>query len=65
MTATQKNVEAIERARTIKNVPWCEEYELMISGMSCVSHADVINPTNSHHYLDSALVNLRFWKRDE
>lgn len=65
MKATQKNVEAIERARTIKDVPWCEEYELMISGMSCVSNADVINPTNLHRYLASALVNLQFWKRDD
>lgn len=34
MAATEKNAEAIERARTFHNVPWCEEYEMMISGMA-------------------------------
>jgi hypothetical protein len=50
MAATQKNVEAIERARTIKDVPWCEEYEMMISGMACVSNADAATVTNSQRY---------------
>lgn len=52
MKVTQKNAEAIERARTIKDVPWCEEYELMISGMSYVNvfNADLINPTNLNRY---------------
>lgn len=36
MTANQKNAEAIERAHSLHNVPWCEEYELMISGMAYV-----------------------------
>jgi hypothetical protein len=34
MAATQKNVEAIERARLLRNVPWCEDYEAMASGMA-------------------------------
>lgn len=33
MALSQKNVEAIERSRTLKGVLRCEEYEKMISGM--------------------------------
>jgi len=33
MASKEKNVAAIEKARTFSNVPWCEEYEKMISGM--------------------------------
>lgn len=33
MAATQKDPDTIERARLLKNVPWCEQYERMISGM--------------------------------
>lgn len=62
MKATQKNVEGIERARKIKDVPWCEEYELMISGMSCVSKADVksirknLHPSFSFRPCESAVL---------
>ncbi|KOS19898.1 putative acetyltransferase [Escovopsis weberi] len=33
MFNTEKDVASIEHARTLENVPWCEDYEKMISGM--------------------------------
>ncbi|KAL2755405.1 hypothetical protein ACRALDRAFT_2034520 [Sodiomyces alcalophilus JCM 7366] len=33
MAATEKDQEAIEVAKTLDNIPWCEDYEKMISGM--------------------------------
>ncbi|KAH6620416.1 galactoside O-acetyltransferase [Boeremia exigua] len=33
MAATQKNPAELEKARALAHVPWCEEYEKMISGM--------------------------------
>ncbi|CEJ83790.1 Putative Maltose O-acetyltransferase [[Torrubiella] hemipterigena] len=33
MAATVKDEEAIAVAKTLKNIPWCEDYEKMISGM--------------------------------
>ncbi|KAF3032254.1 hypothetical protein E8E12_003447 [Didymella heteroderae] len=33
MAATQKNTKEIEKAKALNHVPWCEEYERMISGM--------------------------------
>jgi len=33
MAATGKNTTEIEKAKQLSNVPWCEEYEKMISGM--------------------------------
>jgi hypothetical protein len=33
MAATQKNGHEIEKALALNHVPWCEEYEKMISGM--------------------------------
>ncbi|KAJ2897077.1 hypothetical protein MKZ38_004987 [Zalerion maritima] len=33
MASTEKDVEAIETAKSLKNIPWCEDYEKMISGM--------------------------------
>jgi len=33
MAAKQKNEEQIALARRLNHVPWCEEYEQMISGM--------------------------------
>jgi len=33
MAATNKNTIEIEKAKQLSNVPWCEEYEKMISGM--------------------------------
>jgi hypothetical protein len=30
---TEKNQKLIAIAKTYKNTPWCEQYELMISGM--------------------------------
>jgi hypothetical protein len=33
MAATQKNGAEIEKALALNHVPWCEEYEKMISGM--------------------------------
>ncbi|RDW95120.1 hypothetical protein BP5796_00883 [Coleophoma crateriformis] len=31
--STEKNAELIEHAKTLRNIPWCEDYEKMISGM--------------------------------
>ena len=33
MANTQKDDKAIEVARGLDNIPWCEQYERMISGM--------------------------------
>lgn len=33
MAATEKNTQEIEKAKALNHVPWCEEYEKMISGM--------------------------------
>lgn len=39
--ATRKNEDAIAYSRTLSDVPWCEDYEKMISGMlySCMEPA--------------------------
>lgn len=37
MAKQQKDNEIIEIARSLRGTPWCEEYELMISGMLYVS----------------------------
>lgn len=46
MAATQKNTQEIEKAKAFNHVPWCEEYEKMISGMLYVS----LNLTTSTQY---------------
>jgi hypothetical protein len=33
MAATEKNPEMLALAKTMRNIPWCEQYERMISGM--------------------------------
>jgi hypothetical protein len=33
MAATRKNTVEIEKAKKLDHVPWCDEYEKMISGM--------------------------------
>lgn len=33
MAAHQKSQEIIDLAKSLRNIPWCEEYEKMISGM--------------------------------
>jgi hypothetical protein len=33
MASTEKNHSIIEVAKTLNNVPWCEDYERMVSGM--------------------------------
>jgi len=33
MATTEKRPEIIELARGLTGIPWCEEYEKMISGM--------------------------------
>ena len=33
MAAQVKNVQELEKARKLNHIPWCEEYEKMISGM--------------------------------
>lgn len=37
--ATEKNASALAYSRTLSNVPWCEDYEKMVSGMlySCMA----------------------------
>ena len=36
MASSTKNEEAIARAKTLNNTPWCDDYEKMISGMKFV-----------------------------
>ncbi|KZT53800.1 hypothetical protein CALCODRAFT_511160 [Calocera cornea HHB12733] len=33
---TEKDQVALDQAKSLKHVPWCEQYERMISGMLCV-----------------------------
>jgi hypothetical protein len=33
MASTKKNTDLIDHAKRFKNMPWCEDYEKMISGM--------------------------------
>jgi hypothetical protein len=33
MAAKEKNTQEIEQAKQLNHVPWCEEFEKMISGM--------------------------------
>jgi hypothetical protein len=33
LPTTEKDTAAIEKAKTLENVPWGDEYERMISGM--------------------------------
>lgn len=33
MAATQKDAAAIECAKQMDHIPWCDDYEKMISGM--------------------------------
>jgi hypothetical protein len=37
MASKTKNIALIEQAKTFKNVPWCEDYEKMVSGMLYVT----------------------------
>jgi hypothetical protein len=37
MASTSKNHELIAAVKSMKHVPWCEDYERMISGMLCVN----------------------------
>ncbi|KPI34563.1 Nodulation protein L [Cyphellophora attinorum] len=50
MASTSKNADQIAIARTLLNVPWCEQYERMISGML-------------YNSLDPALETARFKAR--
>jgi acetyltransferase-like isoleucine patch superfamily enzyme len=52
MAATQKNEEQLTIARTMTNIPWCEQYERMISGMLY----DSFDPT-----LSAARFRARAW----
>jgi hypothetical protein len=33
MASNEKNAAAIEAAKQLDNIPWCDDYEKMISGM--------------------------------
>lgn len=37
--STEKDPEAIAYARTLENIPWCDDYEKMISGVLYEPHA--------------------------
>ncbi|KAF1993277.1 trimeric LpxA-like protein, partial [Amniculicola lignicola CBS 123094] len=52
MTSKVKNLEALAKARELSHVPWCEEYEKMISGMLYNSFASD---------LESARFKARAW----
>ena len=64
MIANEKNAAAIERARTLQNVPWCEEYELMIYGMPYVSFCPIalFKRITGRYGLDTAPGSLQRWK---
>jgi len=53
MAAKQKDEEQIALAKKLKHVPWCEEYEEMISGMLYVPISPPSTPCNllQHHLL--------------
>lgn len=36
MASTEKDPATIESAKALENVPWCDDYEKMISGVLCV-----------------------------
>lgn len=36
MAAAEKDPKAIELAKTLEHIPWCDDYEKMISGVLCV-----------------------------
>jgi hypothetical protein len=38
LPTTEKDAAAIEKAKTLQNVPWGDEYERMISGMMYVRY---------------------------
>ena len=40
MASTKKNTDLIDHAKRFKNVPWCEDYEKMISGMLYVTRVN-------------------------
>ena len=51
MAATQINVDEIDKAKALNHVPWCEEYEKMISGMLyALSKAPLQQSTHSLSY---------------
>ncbi|KAL1796437.1 hypothetical protein ACET3X_004977 [Alternaria dauci] len=43
MAAQEKNTQEIEKARKLNHVPWCEEYEKMISGMLYNAFSPTLN----------------------
>ncbi|CAO2657253.1 Nn.00g033790.m01.CDS01 [Neocucurbitaria sp. VM-36] len=43
MAAQEKNLQEIEKAKKLNHVPWCEEYEKMISGMLYASFTPELN----------------------
>ena len=55
MAAIRKNIQEIEKARALNHVPWCEEYEKMISGMLYVP----LNGVTSRSILTN--LQLRRW----
>ncbi|KAB2107249.1 hypothetical protein AG0111_0g4464 [Alternaria gaisen] len=43
MASKEKNTQEIETAKKLKHVPWCEEYEKMISGMLYNAFSPTLN----------------------
>ncbi|KAG8628680.1 hypothetical protein KVT40_002545 [Elsinoe batatas] len=56
MAAAQKDEEQIRQAKELNHIPWCEEYEKMISGMLYDSFTPQLNASRfkarqwCHHY---------------
>lgn len=48
MANQQKNEAMIAIAKQMHNVPWCEDYERMISGMLSVTHLVVAQGVFTH-----------------
>lgn len=43
MARSEKDGGQIQLARKLQHVPWCEQYERMISGMLYVAYLQILN----------------------
>lgn len=70
MARTEKSADFIALAKTLTNVPWCDDYEKMISGMAFVPRCDLFlsadlftHKTNSYDSFVPELVEGRLRAR--
>jgi hypothetical protein len=55
MAAQEKNTQEVEKAKKLNHVPWCDEYEKMISGMLYVYSLHAYHYSNHSNDLAHAL----------